>query len=684
MNDLTILHLSDLHIDSSGPSYSRLLKKLISDIANEIKHTKDKSLLLVVTGDIIHQGPEFSKSPNAFNNAVNFFSDLYQILKTKVVGIYIVPGNHDKRRTEDNRFLVPAYRAMPTTIADKNGKKRNAFDENFYNNFWKFHLESYDTTHGTGYIELTKKIYQIFGLSVDECESKSFISDTFGVDVIEVLGKKYCFILLNTAWSCFDEDDTRNMILGDFQIQRIKKQFQDLVGKYREVDRPDITFILGHHPVEALRGTEQDHIFNEMISFDSFDANVYLCGHTHDRTVINWINNRHSINTFVTGIGWPENSGGSHVGNHTYSMYVFNLDANSIDVYVRSTNDGGSFSPDFRIYTTEQNTESQKLVFPIKAQNAQTYIPLSLGDNRSSKAYYISEQFVKTIKEYVKRIERLRSISSSMMESDKNDLFLSLCNDEEDNELEGEFTGINPTDEYITEELAEDDELLYNYFFANIPNESEEFINEIKRIFRKNANVVYETFLGFLQKLCQKMQKILVEDLCDETDIVRFHFRFLADRKSLQYLKLCASFPEQINSSEFDVSEIKYGQLIEKAFQSGHSLIYSVNEEFTESKLSEKWKNFITVVPLFDKNSFTRKNTNINKKIPFITFGVTINNDKFDDLLYCMDYFSIKETLEEIIEQYLELFCINIGDFCIWAKRYLEQGEPTSEHRHEN
>lgn len=32
MNDMTILHLSDLHIDTSGNNYSRLLHKLIDDI----------------------------------------------------------------------------------------------------------------------------------------------------------------------------------------------------------------------------------------------------------------------------------------------------------------------------------------------------------------------------------------------------------------------------------------------------------------------------------------------------------------------------------------------------------------------------------------------------------------------------------------------------------------------------
>lgn len=662
MNDLSILHLSDLHIDGTSTNYSRLLAQLILDIKNEIQHIKDNSLLVVVTGDILHQGPSYLENSNAYNNAIKFFKVLRKHLANKVVGIFIVAGNHDKRRTDNNSFLIPAYRSLPISNKDKNGKPQYIFNKNFYKNFWKFHIDTYDKKSGTGYIELTKEIYALFGMPIENIETKSFISDTFGVDIVEILGRKYCFIMLNTSWSCFDDADNRNILLGDFQIQKIKEQFQLMVESSNEDERPEITFVLGHHPVGVLRGEEEDQIFNEMISFDSFDANVYLCGHTHDRTVNNWVNNRHSINTFVTGIGWPEKSGGSHVGNHTYSIYVFNLDANSVDVYVRSTNDSGSFSPDFRIYTSNRNIESQKLVFPIKAQNAQTYIPLSVGGNLSSKAYYISDSFIKSIKDYVKKIEKFRSVVGAMIESDKNDLFIHLSSNKKIDE--------NRYDEYDT--ISESNQLLYNYFLANIPNEPEEVQKEISQIFSKNANLLFEVFLGFLQKICQKMQQIFVGDLCDDTDIVRFHFRYLADRKTLQYLRLCTSYPENIDPSDYDLSEIKYGQLIEQSNLTGQSLIYSVNEEFTDKKISTKWTNFITVVPLFEKNVYTRRNTTNIRKIPFITFGVTINNEKFDDLLYCMDYFSIKETIEEIVEYYLEIFHIDMDSFCTWAKKTLE------------
>ena len=652
MNDLSILHLSDLHIDKSGTSYSRLLGKLLIDIGREICYTKERSIIVVVTGDIIHQGPKYRNEPQAVNNALHFFEDLHTILGNRVAGIYIVPGNHDKYRTDENSFLIPAYRSMNDQEQDEN---KSRYDEKFYNSFWKYHLESYCEEDGSGYLELTKKIYKIYGMSEEGLSNKTFLEDTFGVDVIEVNKKRYCFILLNTAWSCIDNKDSRNIILGKFQVDKIKRQFLELMGDYNENERPAITIVLGHHPTSAFYGKEEDRIFKEMISFDSLDANVYLCGHTHDRSVNNWINNRHSLNTFVTGIGWPENAGGMHVGEHTYSIYVFNLNANSIDVYVRSTDDGGNFTPDFRIYTNKQDVDSKKLVFPIRAHETQTYIPLSVGENRSPKAYYISTEFLEYIRIFEKRMERVRSVIAQMMEMDKNELFENVLIEDEDGGT---------------------DEMLFNYLFANVPNEIDEVLDGITDLLhrKENENLLFEMFLGYLQKMCQKMQEILVAEECEQTEIVRFHFRFLADKNSFQYLPLCTSFPKHIDSSEYDVSEIKYGQLIEKSYEEGHSLIFSTNEEYATNGLNPRWTNFITVVPLLEKNNYCRKYASTSKKFPYLTFGVTINSEKFDRLLYCMDYFSIKETLEDVLDQYLQIFNINVGKFCSWAKDYLEIG----------
>lgn len=633
MNDLVILHLSDLHIDSTMNSYSRLLKGLIKDIKREVSFISEKNIVIVVTGDTIHKG-----DPNAIHNAESFFKDLHKVLGDKVVSICIVPGNHDKARTKANQFLIPAYRNMD--------KSKGIFDEAFYDIFWKYQEESYSQNGGSGYIELTKKIYSIFGL--DTCTDEDLLKNTFGSKIIEVLGKKYCFILLNTAWSCIDDSDNRQLILGEFQINHVLKQYHQQVDTLGE-ESIELTFVLGHHPIGALYGSEEDSLFSKMISFEELNSNAYLCGHTHDRTVINWVNNRHSINTFMTGIGWPESDSGYHIGRHTYSMYVFNLDANSIDIYVRSTDDGGSFSPDYSIYTNKTDKHQKKLIFPIKAQESQTYISLTSGPERTSKAYYISDYFLEYMKEYVMRISLLRQSVGIMIEADKSEFYENL----------------------IYEENDTIDELVYNYFFADIGSDIENLDTEeaIRKIFSKNTTYQHEAFLGFLQKLCQKLEKFLLYDKLEPGDIVRFHFRYLADRNSILYLPLCVSFPDEIDPLEHEPSPIKYGELIEASYSIKKGLIYSVNKDFCPSGLNEKWKNFLTGIPLFEGNNFNRKYTESSyKQFPFITFGVTTNNEKFDPLLYCMDYFSIDKMLEEILNTYIKIFHIDINKFCEWVK----------------
>lgn len=626
MNELSILHLSDLHIDESGGSYSRVLQSLLADIKEETRYVKEKNLVVVVTGDIINKGICYRDNNAAYNHAIMFFKDLYEQIKDKVCGIYIVPGNHDKVRTKSDLFMIPFYRS----VHEDYNADRSIFDSTFEELYWKEHLNSYNKEYGTGYIELTKEIYKIFGLSNDSLLSKSFIENTYGVDVIEVSGKRYCFILLNTSWSCVNDLDNRNLILGRFQLDSLVRQFHNLV----DVNRPDLTIVLGHHPINSLSGKEEDFLFREMISYESIDANMYLCGHTHDREVINWVNNRHSINTFVTGIGWPD-SASAHVGSHTYSIYVIDNNCNAVDVYMRDTNDGGTFKPDFRIYTDDSNSKNNKLTFPIRAHKTQTYISLARGEKRSQKAFYLSNSFLNYMKQYFLSVSRIELEIGKSFEIIKTDYY------------ENADTDTNISDETL-DNIVEDDfgntntetELLYNYLFAQTSDnelfeEESQYYNDINRIFENNKEMSYGLLLTYLLRICQILQRHLVGEDYSEGDIVRFHFRYLADKNQLIYRSLCTSFPKEVNQDDYPVSEIKYGQLIEAAYKSEKGLIYSINEQFTDGNLKDRWTNFITIVPEFQDNEYIKKYGNTSsKKIPLITFGVTINNEKYNNMLY--------------------------------------------------
>ena len=668
MDEITILHLSDLHITETGEKYSKVLEYLIKDIGKEITYVKDNSLIVAVTGDIINEGVPYKDNSAAYNHTLLFFEDLKKCLGSKACGIYLVPGNHDKVRTDKDCFLIPSYRI----VDEKYNSTKSKFDDRFLKSFWDSHLEAYKKEKGTGYLDLIKEIYRIFGMSEEDISEKQYINNTYGVDVIEVNGKKFCFVLLNTAWSCVNDFDDRNLFLGFFQIQSLVEQFHALT----DMNRPDLTIVLGHHPLSALHGKEEDLLFKELIAFESLDANIYLCGHTHDREVVNWVNNRHSITTLVTGIGWPDKpeKNKSHVNSHTYATYVIDIDLNSVDVYMRDTNDVGSFKTDFRIYTNKNDATLKKITFPIKSHDVQTYIELSRGRGRSEKACYLTEDYLIFIKNYLINISRIEQELGVFVERNKHDL-LDIIKRSDNSNLNG-HESVDDVDVW---------ESLRSYLFSidtDEDNEEEEDEeedynldeeNSVNDLLRKHQDALFEMLLTFLQKICMLFQKHLVENDFEKKDVVRFHFRYLADRTQYLYKCLCLSFPYYTASSDFSLSDIKYGQLIEESFYTGKGLIYSINKQYTDNDLKAKWSNFITVVPTFDKNIYEkdRKRQGI-KKVPYLTFGVTINSGKYDILLYCMDFFNIKKTIDDAIGDFVNTYKIDVGMFCKWAKKYKE------------
>lgn len=636
MNDLVILHLSDLHIDDKGRSFSKLHLALLNDIKAQISFVPDNRLVVVVTGDIINKGEH-----NALTNAKKFFQRLKEITIKKLKAIYVIPGNHDKKRTSINRFLVPAYRGLSSDSIS------TLFDEKFAEKIWPLHSETYEES---GYAELIDYIYnELFGLK----EIGDVARNTFGVHVLDIDGKKYCFVLLNTAWSCADNSDTRRLILGKFQLDEISRQFHDLTDD----EIMSMTFVMGHHPIECFLGTEQDALFSHMISYTEMSANAYLCGHTHDRNVVNWSNNRHSIHTLMTGFGWPEEPS-DRVHDHYYSIYLFNLDLNSMDIYVRKTNDGSGFIPDLSIYTGKGTHEYDKLVRPIRFEEAQGSIILSSATDVPSKTVYASTDFLYYSKLFQYKIHEISLDSGAIIESYKNDLYENFfLNDKEDEE-----------------ELAETDSLLLEYM--NDPEIitlfSTEDLDRIKNVMRQNALRIFDNFQSYIQRLCQKLHEGLVENV-EDGQIVRFHFRYLADKTSSTYSTLCSSFSifDESREQENQPSDIKYGDLLEAAFVSATSkcLIYSINENICTNKLKDKWKDFITIIPKFDGNIYSRRvNKNSIKQYPFITFGVTINDCKYESLLQCMDFYAMDRYIGNLLQRYLNVFMVDIDAFLNWLR----------------
>ena len=124
MNDFTILHLSDLHINQKGERLSLLMENLLIDIKNEMKLVDN--IIIVVTGDLVHRGNYEYK-----DSVIYFFTKLKESLGKKIKDIYIVPGNHDKVRNSIDKKILLEY------------EEYSSDPEKFYKNYWKYFLVSF-------------------------------------------------------------------------------------------------------------------------------------------------------------------------------------------------------------------------------------------------------------------------------------------------------------------------------------------------------------------------------------------------------------------------------------------------------------------------------------------------------------------------------------------------------------
>lgn len=592
MNDLAILHLSDLHFDISGAQPFKLYEALLSDIGTELKYSQN--LVIVVTGDLVNRANYVSKEL-----VLTFFKELKRLVteqEKQICGICFVPGNHDKVRT------------YPTGIISSTHTELN---NEYYKNFKKYFKNAYKKYH-----KLVKEVLALFDIPY----SGKYTYGSTEVIIRNTDNKKkyFRFICLNTAWAAQGDNDRRNLKVGAFQINQIQKQYKKQQNRRKKDQKDEVTFVLAHHPLNWLSGPEEDYVRNFLIGQRGINADIFICGHTHTRDIINWSNNRHSLTTLSTGIGEPDNFDSDHSNLHAYAIYVLHLDLNALDIYVRSTNDGGTFVPDHRIYTSEENRKNNKIVLPIKSTSVQSYFALSSINKRSPKVCFLTNDFLEDIRKFVFAIGCFRQFAIECIERDVRAL---------DSISKGPVHG---------------------------------------QISAENQEIICFHFQNFLQSICDLLaEEILGHYIFESDDRIRFHFRYCTNPDStgetLKYVKLCFSYWPDISAKEKNLSVIEWGQLIKDAYTVKRPLIYSANPD--NCNKTTKWLDFITIIPNFMENTFTVDTQHVQETRPYITFGVSITSEKFKNILYCLDYYRFDKILEALIRRYLIKIPVDIREF---------------------
>lgn len=650
MNDLTILHLSDLHIDGQA-AYPEILKNLLVHIKEEIATTREKTLVVAVTGDIIDKG-----NKAAIDNAKKFFEDLKKTLGNKVAGIVLVPGNHDIFRSNSCKFIIPACRTFAV-------QKEYEFGNTFYDTFWKNIQEAYESS---GYMELSKYIYNLFEMDIEE----KIVERTFGVVPITIEKKTYFFVLLNTSWCCIDENDTRKIVLGKFQLDKISEE----AIKLRRNIEPSLSICLGHHPLQCLEGNEETTALMELTDSSRIMANAYLCGHTHNRTVVNWNNNVRTLNTFMTGIGQGDAENDRVRAQHTrkrlYAFYVFNIELNSVDIYSYGTNAEGNFKPDFDLYTKNIEENQKKIVFPINMQKTMPYIWLTGGPNSTGKACYLSDELLDRFQEYEIRMSNFRKEMCDLLWRTR---VLYFDDGIDESKIKTIIEIWEKEQEKTKEKTKEEQEItvdgiLYAHLMLEKSVQGQQLMEELVGLDQGKNSRVFDDFYAYLTQICAILRNNLVDE--EKKTLVRFHFRFRL--KDKMYSQLCISIPPECKPETMNMQPMQYDDLLKASYDVGHSLIYSVNKSLVHTEPKKRWKNFITAIPSFDGNRYRKNRREHGKGIPFITFGVSVGSSDLNSLLYYMDFHSIERTLADVIEDYLEYFPIDMKAFCEWARENVE------------
>ncbi|WP_315069416.1 metallophosphoesterase [uncultured Clostridium sp.] len=331
MKEFCIAHLSDLHIDKNeDPNLALVREGLKEDLVNVAKKNNLNIDLLAITGDIINKG-----NIKSYEFAQNAILDIMGELGLSKKDLVIVPGNHDIPRDEMKKVILDSL----------NSEQLN--DVNFINNGWKhckIGFESY-TNFANQFME-------------DNCYSE----DGFGIKIVKKNDITVKCLLLNTAWTTIGNEDFRNLSIGRWQLESIRKNLLNHTEEY------DLGIAFTHHPLNWLKTDEEDMTKDYLLNKKKLGADVVLHGHIHDAKLKTESTPDGSLVYLVSGIGYPEKeqreSGQPKIEKCRYSIYKFNIEENIIECWCRISNKDGRFKPDTTLYSNCDDNGKYRL--PLK------------------------------------------------------------------------------------------------------------------------------------------------------------------------------------------------------------------------------------------------------------------------------------------------------------------------------
>jgi len=241
MNEITILHLSDIHFRRKDKEPLKTYRqdvraKMLEAIRAHLVKEKPAPDFVAVTGDIA-----FSGKKEEYDEAGEFFKELKSILPDGTVFL-VVPGNHDVDREETDPEIFSLHTIAGSGKVDGFLEDPRRMKKHVHPKFIAFRAFAR---------ELNPEFYP-----TEE--------DYFWVKNCD--DKNVSFLGLNSSWACENDEDRNNIALG----------YPQVMSALKESHLPNRILLL-HHPFDCLNGNDFKRYQGEIFK----GCRLMLHGHSH-------------------------------------------------------------------------------------------------------------------------------------------------------------------------------------------------------------------------------------------------------------------------------------------------------------------------------------------------------------------------------------------------------------------
>lgn len=247
MSEIKILHLSDLHFDSSKPKDTEIVLNALWD---DLENFNDIDFILF-SGDLIKAGDKKVDFEKAFQI---FIEPLLKKTGLSEDEFFLVPGNHDIQQSKINKILEAGLKGVLTNRGSLNIFLDEEMEEGFKYIERLDNFNDFKNKFETKYTITTNKL--------------------FSTSVVEKKNIKIGLACLNSSWRATGiphGHDKSRLLIGERQLD----------ASLKDIEKCDVKIALYHHPLDWL----MDYDLSDAKKILSKEFDFLFCGHLHEQNL---------------------------------------------------------------------------------------------------------------------------------------------------------------------------------------------------------------------------------------------------------------------------------------------------------------------------------------------------------------------------------------------------------------